>query len=188
MGEQAQVRLANDSGTEAKKKKPDNVVSFGETSKQSVAGLKEYGTDEDNQENFQVLLEIKNGLFNTIGGQSVPAFVTYEMTITKDDYTGGDESFATVRGTVQGLLKKTDTFKFAHAFTYGVTGLEDSNTTVRLGIELLTLMQTVVVSLLSEVLATSTLISAIKTELKNFRRRNHGTQLNICHQDSRPSL
>ena len=131
--ESSQVRLANDSGSEAKKKKPDDVISFGETSKQSVAGLKEYDTDEDNQKNFQVLLEINNGLFNTIGGQFVPAFVTYEMTITKDDYTGGDESFATVRGTVQGLLKKTDSFKFAHAFTYGVSGLEDSNTTVRLG-------------------------------------------------------
>ena len=132
-----QVRFANDSGPEAKKKKPDDVISFGDTSKQSVAGLKEYDTDEDNQENFQVLLEINNGLFNTIGGQFVPAFVTYEMTITKDDYTGGDESFATVRGTVQGLLKKTDSFKFAHAFTYGVSGLEDSNTTVRLGFRII---------------------------------------------------
>ena len=131
--ESSQVRFANDSGSEAKKKKPDDVIGFGETSKQSVAGLKEYDTDEDNQKNFQVLLEINNGLFNTIGGQFVPAFVTYEMTITKDDYTGGDESFATVRGTVQGLLKKTDSFKFAHAFTYGVSGLEDSDTTVRLG-------------------------------------------------------
>ena len=135
--ESSQVRFANNSGSEAKKKKPDDVISFGETGKQSVGGLKEYDTDEDNQENFQVLLEINNGLFNTIGGQFVPAFVTYEMTITKDDYTGGDESFATVRGTVQGLLRKKDTFKFAHAFTYGVSGLEDSNTTVRLGFRII---------------------------------------------------
>ena len=135
--ESSQVRLANESGTEAEKKKPDDVIKFGETSKQTVGGLKEYDTDEDNQENFQVLLEINNGLFNTIGGQFVPAFVTYEMTITKDDYTGGQESFATVSGTVQGLLKKTHSFKFAHAFTYGVSGLEDSNTTVRLGFRII---------------------------------------------------
>ena len=132
-----QVRLAEESGSEAKKKKPDDVISFGETSKQSVGGLKEYDTDEDNQENFQILLEINNGLFNIVGGQNVPAFVTYELTITKDDYTGGDEAFATVRGTVQGLLKQTDSYKFAHAITYGVSGLEDSDTTVRLGFRII---------------------------------------------------
>jgi len=128
-----QVRLAEESGSEAKKKKPDAVISFDETSKQSVSGLKEFDSDEDNQENFQILLEINNGLFNIVGGQNVPAFVTYEMTIQKDDYTGGDQLFATVRGTVQGLLKQTDSFKFAHAITYAVSGLEDNNTTVRLG-------------------------------------------------------
>jgi predicted phage tail protein len=134
-----QVRLANDpdSDPEAKKKIPQKKVGFGETSKQTVGGLKEYDTDEDNQENFQVLLEINKGLFNIIGGQFVPAFVTYELTITKDDYTGGDESFASVRGTVQGLLKQTDRFKFAHAITYGVSGLEDSDTTVRLGFRII---------------------------------------------------
>ena len=132
-----QVRLAEESGSEAKKKKPDDVISFGETRKQSVGGLKEYDTDEDNQENFQILLEINNGLFNIVGGQNVPAFVTYELTITKDDYTGGEESFATVRGTVQGLLKQTDSYKFAHAITYGVSGLEDSDTTVRLGFRII---------------------------------------------------
>ena len=36
--------------------------AFSETSKQSVRGLKEYDDDEDNQENFQILLEINNGL------------------------------------------------------------------------------------------------------------------------------
>ena len=132
-----QVRLAQESGSEAKKKKPDDVISFGETSKQTVGGLKEYDTDEDNQENFQILLEINKGLFNIVGGQNVPAFVTYELTVTKDDYTGGKESFATVRGTVQGLLKQTDSFKFAHAITYGVSGLEDSDTTVRLGFRII---------------------------------------------------
>ena len=132
-----QVRLASESGSEAKKKKPNDVIGFGETSKQSVSGLKEYDDDEDNQENFQILLEINNGLFNIVGGQNVPAFVTYELTITKDDYTGGDESFATVRGTVQGLLKQTDSYKFAHAITYGVSGLEDSDTTVRLGFRII---------------------------------------------------
>jgi len=132
-----QVRLAEESGSEADKKKPDDVISFGETSKQSVGGLKEYDDDEDNQENFQILLEINNGLFNIVGGQNVPAFVTYELTVTKDDYTGGEESFATVRGTVQGLLKQTDSYKFAHAITYGVSGLEDSDTTVRLGFRII---------------------------------------------------
>ena len=132
-----QVRLAEESGPEAEKKKPDDVISFGETSKQSVGGLKEYDDDEDNQENFQILLEINNGLFNIVGGQNVPAFVTYELTITKDDYTGGDEAFATVRGTVQGLLKQTDSYKFAHAITYGVSGLEDSDTTVRLSFRII---------------------------------------------------
>ena len=135
----SQVKLENDpdSDPEARKKIPQKKVGFGETSKQTVGGLKEYDTDEDNQENFQVLLEINKGLFNTIGGQFVPAFVTYELTITKDDYTGGDESFASVRGTVQGLLKQTDSYKFAHAITYGVSGLEDSDTTVRLGFRII---------------------------------------------------
>ena len=132
-----QVRLASESGSEAKKKKPDTSISFGELSKQSVSGLKEFDSDEDNQENFQILLEINNGLFNIVGGQNVPAFVTYEMTIQKDNFTGGDQLFATVRGTVQGLLKQTDNFKFAHAITYAVSGLEDNNTTVRLGFRII---------------------------------------------------
>ena len=38
---------------------------------------------------------------------------------------------------MQGLLKQTDSYKFAHAITYGVSGGEDSDTTVRLGFRII---------------------------------------------------
>ena len=77
-----QVRLAEESGSDAKRKKPNMMSKFDQASKLMVC-LVQYDTDADNQQNFQILFKLTGGLFNVIGGQMVPAFVTYEITITK---------------------------------------------------------------------------------------------------------
>ena len=66
-----------------------------------------------------------------VGSQLVPAFVTYEITTTKENYTGESPVFTRVRATIQGLLRKTDNYKWCHAITYGETGVEDSDTVVK---------------------------------------------------------
>ena len=77
--------------------------------------------------NFQILFEIDNGLNRVIGNQTVPAFLTYEIVIKKDNYPGDSPIFTNVRGTIQGLLKKGQSYKFCHAVTYGLSGLEEDD-------------------------------------------------------------
>ncbi len=132
------VRLANQSGHTALKTTPNTVIRFNQTDNvrsDEVQSLEAEGSTR--RENLQILFELNNGLFNVIGGQMVPAFVTYEIRISKDDYPGEDPIAATVRGTIQGLLKKTDVFKFAHAITYATLGEEDSDTTVELNVRII---------------------------------------------------
>jgi predicted phage tail protein len=132
------VRLANQSGHTALKTTPNDVIRFDQTDNvrsDEVQSLE--AEDSTRRQNLQILFEIEGGLFNVIGGQMVPAFVTYEIKISKDDYPGDDPVAATVRGTIQGLLKKTDPYKFAHAITYATLGEEDSDTTVELNIRII---------------------------------------------------
>ena len=132
------VRLANQSGHTALKTTPNDVIRFDQTDNRrsdEVQSLEAEGSTR--RQNLQILFEIEGGLFNVIGGQMVPAFVTYEIKISKDDYPGDDPVAATVRGTIQGLLKKTDPYKFAHAITYATLGEEDSDTTVELNIRII---------------------------------------------------
>jgi predicted phage tail protein len=86
------------------------------------------------RQNFQVFLEIDRGLFNKASDQIVPSFVTYEMKLIKDKLDGSDAEpvVAKVQGTIQGLLRKTDKYKWCHSISYGVVGLEDSDTVVKL--------------------------------------------------------
>lgn len=116
---------------------PNQNINFNDESKQKVDGIKNRREDATERENFQILFELDRGLFNVIGGQNVPAFVTYEITVTKNNYSGESPVFANVRGTVQGLLKSTDTYRFAHAITYGHSGVEDNDTTVELGVRII---------------------------------------------------
>ena len=94
-------------------------------------------TTNENRENLFVLFELNGGLFNTIGGQTVPAFVTYEIQIKKKDYPGEDPVAAVVRGTIQGLLKKTQKYRFAHAITYATLGEERLQTSVQLNVRII---------------------------------------------------
>ena len=116
---------------------PNQNINFNDESKQKVDGIKNYDDEDNERQNFQILFELDRGLFNVIGGQNVPAFVTYEITVKKDNYSGESPVFANVRGTVQGLLKSTDTYRFAHAITYGHSGVEDNDTTVELGVRII---------------------------------------------------
>ena len=79
---------------------------------------------------MQILLELDRGFYRIIGSKHVPAFLTYEITVKKRNYSGVSPVFATARGTIQGLLRSTNGYKWAHAIRYGVSGVEDGNTEV----------------------------------------------------------
>jgi len=89
------------------------------------------------RENLQILFQIDNGLSRVIGNQTVPAFLTYEITVKKDKYEGESPIFTNVRGTIQGLLRKKDNYKFCHAVTYGLSGVEDDETEVVVRVRIL---------------------------------------------------
>ncbi len=116
---------------------PNQNINFNDKSKQNFDDIKNYEDGDSERENFQILFELDRGLFNVIGGQNVPAFVTYEITVTKNNYSGKSPVFANVRATVQGLLKSTDTYRFAHAITYGHSGEEENDTTIELGVRII---------------------------------------------------
>tara|TARA_R100001163_G_scaffold13911_1_gene12894 strand:- start:4173 stop:5495 length:1323 start_codon:yes stop_codon:yes gene_type:complete len=102
-----------------------------------VGTVKNYEGDERAFGNLQIFLELDKGLSRVVGSQLVPAFVTYEITTTKENYTGESPVFTRVRATVQGLLRKTDNYKWCHAVTYGETGIEDSDTVVRIKMQVI---------------------------------------------------
>jgi len=97
----------------------------------STSDMRDYDQDDNEFGNFQVFFEIDKGLSRSIGGKLVPAFLTYEITIKKDNYPGDSPLFCKVRGTIQGLLSKNQNYKWCHAITYGESGREKSDTTVR---------------------------------------------------------
>ena len=102
-----------------------------------VGTVKNYESDERAFGNLQIFLELDKGLSRVVGSQLVPAFVTYEITTTKENYTGESPVFTRVRATVQGLLRKTDNYKWCHAVSYGETGIEDSDTVVRIKMQVI---------------------------------------------------
>ena len=133
-----QVRLENQTGNDAKKQSLNKAFPYSLEGKQAAGEVEALDAEgSKRRDNLQILMKVENGLFNIVGGQAVPAFVTYEMTITKNNYSGTSPTFANVRGTIQGLLNKTDTFHFAHSISYGVSGVEDSDTTVELNIRII---------------------------------------------------
>jgi len=131
------VRLANQSGYQALKTTPNTIIRFNQTDNFRCDEVQSLESGGSRRENLQILFELYDGLFNVIGGQMVPAFVTYEIKILKRGYSGEDPIAAAVRGTIQGLLKKTQVFKFAHAITYATLGDERSDTTVELNVRII---------------------------------------------------
>jgi len=124
--ENSQVRIGNVSDT---RRAPDLVYKFNRRDRKIITNELDH-TTSTRAENLQVLIEINKGLSRVIGNQTVPAFVTYEITVKKQNYDGDSPTFATVRATVQGLLRATDTYRFCHAISYGESGVEDSDTVV----------------------------------------------------------
>tara|TARA_Y100000592_G_scaffold97695_1_gene168979 strand:- start:6561 stop:7934 length:1374 start_codon:yes stop_codon:yes gene_type:complete len=95
-----------------------------------VSSVIDFDADDRKSENLQIFFEIDNGLSRVIGSQLVPAFVTYEITLKKSNYDGESPVFGRVRATVQGLLRKTDNYKWCHAIDVGHSGVEDNDTVV----------------------------------------------------------
>jgi predicted phage tail protein len=90
----------------------------------------DFDSDDVKSENLQIFFEIDNGLSRVVGSQLVPAFVTYEITLKKSNYDGESPVFGKVRATIQGLLRKTDSYKWCHAIDVGHSGVEDNDTIV----------------------------------------------------------
>jgi|TARA_R100000081_G_scaffold91257_1_gene68652 predicted phage tail protein len=124
---------SQEEGAQFQRRKIEKIVEFDSKNKITlVDDLKDFGVSNKTRENLQILIEINNGLSRVIGDKTVPAFVTYEIVVEKENYDAPDSpDFATARGTIQGLLRSTESYKFCHAIAYAVTGEEDSGTRVR---------------------------------------------------------
>lgn len=115
------------------RKKFSEDIYFDDTGTTVIASNNEIeNKDDEDADNLQIFLEVDKGLYNTIASQKVPAFVTYEMTIFKNNYSGTSPTFANVRGTLSGLLTTSQDYKYCHAISYGATGQEDGDTTIEL--------------------------------------------------------
>ena len=126
------VRIQNlEIGGEFKRKVSSDVLRYDDRDQKNTGGIKDYDHDDNEFGNLQVFFEINKGLSRVIGNQTVPAFVTYEITVKKDNYDGDSPVFTNVRGTIQGLLKETESYKWCHAVTVGVSGVEDNDTEQR---------------------------------------------------------
>ena len=136
----SQVKLGDfEEDGEFVRKLSSDVLKFSERKEEENDDMYHYDS-EAFRGNFQILFDINNGLSRVIGNQTVPAFLTYEITIKKDDYPGQSPIFTNVRGTIQGLLKKGESYKFCHAVTYGLSGLEeggDGETEVRVKVRII---------------------------------------------------
>lgn len=117
-------------GAGAKRRKTNKVYLFDNTGKHAINDeIDSRPKDNDARKNLQIFIEINKGLSRVIGDQTVPAFVTYEITVKKREISG-DPTFANVRVTVQGLLRKSDNYKYCHAITYGHAGNERDETRI----------------------------------------------------------
>ena len=124
-----QVKIGNYSdGSIVKRRKTDKVVLFDSKEKHTINDeLDSRARTSPARKNLQIFIEINKGLSRVIGDQTVPAFVTYEITVKKDGLT---PTFANVRVTAQGLLRESDSYKYCHAIAYGHSGEEDDDTTI----------------------------------------------------------
>ena len=135
----SQVKLGDfEEDNEYVRKLSADALKFSERKEEENDDMYHYQS-ESFRGNFQILFDINNGLSRVIGNQTVPAFLTYEIVIKKDNYPGESPIFTNVRGTIQGLLKKGESYKFCHAVTYGLSGLEedDGDTEVRVKVRII---------------------------------------------------
>ena len=130
----ADIRIENDQGSRGYKRRIyDSSLDFSDIGGSIEAGgLRNWGgsNDEEIRQNLQIFFKLDRGLSRTIGLKLVPAFLTYEITVEKTNYSGKSPIFARVQGTIQGLLTRTDGFKWVHSIAYGQSGREDSDTEV----------------------------------------------------------
>jgi predicted phage tail protein len=130
----ADIRIEDDQGSRGYNRRIYNSsLDFSDTGGSIEAGgLRNWGgsNDEEIRQNLQIFFQLDRGLSRTIGLKLVPAFLTYEITVEKTNYSGTSPIFSRVQGTIQGLLTQTDRFKWAHAITYGQSGAEDNDTEV----------------------------------------------------------
>lgn len=130
----ADIRIEDDQGSRGYNRRIYNTsLDFNDNGGSIKAGgLRNWGgsNDEEIRQNLQIFFQLDRGLSRTIGLKLVPAFLTYEITVEKTNYSGTSPIFSRVQGTIQGLLTRTDRFKWVHSIAYGQSGQEDSDTEV----------------------------------------------------------
>lgn len=131
-----QVKLGDEEESgEYVRKLSFDIIKYTDREEEENDDIRHY--EGQRRENLQILFQIDNGLSRVIGNQTVPAFLTYEITVKKDKYPGESPIFTNVRGTIQGLLRKKDNYKFCHAVTYGLSGVEDDETEVNVRVRII---------------------------------------------------
>lgn len=130
----ADIRIEDDQGSRGYNRRIYNTsLDFNDNGGSIKAGgLRNWGgsNDEEIRQNLQIFFQLDRGLSRTIGLKLVPAFLTYEITVEKTNYSGTSPIFSRVQGTIQGLLTRTDRFKWVHSIAYGQSGQEDNDTEV----------------------------------------------------------
>ena len=119
-------------GGEHRRRVSNDILKFADAGElKKIDDLNDF-EDQDNDlfGNTMIFLEIDKGLSREIGGKVVPAFATYEITTKKKNYKGDSPIFTNIRGTIQGLLEPGNSYKWCHAFTVGIGGVETSDTSV----------------------------------------------------------
>lgn len=95
----------------------------------------DYANGEADRENYMIFFELNDGLFEFVSGLGstlVDGFIIFEVVVSAA-VSGPDIEIARVRTTVQGLLKKGQTYRFMQYIKYPeVSDADDINTRVRI--------------------------------------------------------
>jgi predicted phage tail protein len=81
---------------------------------------KDYETSDNKRENYMILFEVDDGLFNFVSGPGttlVDGFITFEVSM-QVAVSGPNQPVSRVRTTIQGLLKERQEYKFIQYISY----------------------------------------------------------------------
>ena len=101
----------------------------------NTVSLREADPKEDvRADNYMVFLELDRGLYDYVSGTGttlVDGFITYKIEVSSKPENGERTTVAAVQGTIQGLLLKTQRYRWMHYISYAqIKDAKDLKTTV----------------------------------------------------------
>ena len=101
----------------------DNFVELTRGNTDSLAQVKGEEPDDDDFDvrKFQILLKLENGLFKYVSGPGttrVPGFITYRVEVFDWHHEGNRPLVGSAQATIQALLNKNQTYRWAHQFRF----------------------------------------------------------------------